>query len=324
MLNQAHKVISTDLETTGTNEEDEITAGGFAVEQDSSDWLNMDMVFYIVVNQNDRCDSIDSNKLEDSIERHADVRNADVRLIECDTESELIDNINRVIDGIDTNKLVGYNYYSQAGSSFDYNKLADATNRMQLTTGRRVNHPLRGYEIMDLYDTCVKYGDIGTRSYESVSVDALYSTYNKAGFKQFARRLEEQVDVDTKVSDWDSGSTKGETRDKLEQVEQIFDDDEVLDVVSELLESDGKDMPSETATGLDEVYDLKRVRYGDDDEVYEIDPLEGDSGKCVEEYEQGNMENVVLHLAQDLIMTQTVYNICMTQTPQDQIRFNRV
>jgi hypothetical protein len=92
-----HNVLSTDLETTGTNEGDEITTIGFVREKQSSDWLNMDLAFYFITNQNTNCGDIKENEIAESIEQHADVRTADVNLYSCTSEAELIRESNKVL-----------------------------------------------------------------------------------------------------------------------------------------------------------------------------------------------------------------------------------
>lgn len=308
-----------DVESTGLVERDKITLVGVMSVSGSLFDYSLTVTIYSTK-------PFDTKPVEETVQSHTDVASADVSLVECPSEKELLDGVRSALEthaSQSKNVVAGYNFKSRKGNGFDFNKLADATNRVQLQSGERFEHPVSGHAVVDLYDVLVAYGDTGLTTSESLTVDSLSSRgmLNAGELDKFADAMEErfksevterydedvpeEIENGLTVSDWSSGSRKKDTISSLKRVEPVLELPFIQDAITEWLDENGFDTPTESAGSLEEYYELKRVY---NSSTYYFDPLES-SEDCIDEFESGNVSDVVLHNIQDMLMAYTLFDM---------------
>jgi len=135
----------------------------------------------------------------------------------------------------------------------------------------------------------------------------------------------ELTDVEVRglfADDWGAGN-KGDTEETLELIEPVLELDFIQQAAAQWFKRQGMELPTTTRSTLDGVYDILQSPRGET-EGDSIDPFNGDSEKAVTAFEEGELEDLLLHLADDLIMTSYLSTVMKQQCPQDKFRIHEL
>lgn len=122
------------------------------------------------------------------------------------------------------------------------------------------------------------------------------------------------------IDQWAGGSRKKDTTKRLAILE-AFDTlnlDPVVDAMDEWCSENDETFPSDTRSSLDGMYHAIKTR--GNDKADSIDPLNEMSGLVPESFDNGQLEDVILHLADDLIKTRYLSEVMRFSCPSDEFR----
>ncbi len=358
--------VAFDLETTGLNISDTITAVGFMRNLTVGSEEVYKIIIYVVATDFDAQQL--SDELEPKVEAHDLIdKDVDVTVIPVENESKLVgeltDNIGGIVNG-ENDILTTFSGYNYRGG-FDYPALSNAT----IYADSIEEHPLRGIAHFDIQEH-LDHKRICNFKTEEYTVNSLSKSLNKSPFKKLVGDIKQELikniqrkhnatvvddtineldrlmcnynnktpreEIEQAVEDIDSDieyreliglcglelveSSKGGTENNLRLIDDIFELDYIQDCIRSYYEDNGLNTPTTTKTKLDGIYHTLTTRgEGHSDS---IDPLGGDSSKAPKVYDEGNYEDLCLHLIDDLWMTLFLANKVQLVTPSYEFKVN--
>lgn len=128
-------------------------------------------------------------------------------------------------------------------------------------------------------------------------------------------------DLSGKVElEWNGGSRKKDTVERLEVLDEFgtLNHDAVVEAMESWCNQNDREFPSNTRSTLDGIYDAVQTRGQESGDS--VDPLNGNSGRVPTAFDNGNLDDVLLHLADDLLKTRFLSNVMRYSCPSDEFR----
>ena len=276
--------IAFDLETTGLNISDTITAVGFMrrLTVDSDEIYKI--ILYVVATDFDAKEL--SNELEPEVESHDLIdKEVDITILPVENESELVGELTDNIGGIvkDTTDILttfsGYNYRG----GFDYPALSNAT----LYADSVEEHPLRGIAHLDIQEH-LDHKRVCNFKTEEYTVKSLSKSLNKNPFKKLVGDIKQELIkniqrkytasvMDETVPELEALMRSYNNKTPSEQIEQaVYDIDSDIEY-RELVGLCGLDLVESSKGGTEN--NLRLI-----DEILELDYIQD----CIKDYYDDN------------------------------------